>query len=117
MVREENQIKEKPMTISEVKDTLEKMKKKQTEELNYTQEVTLKYAQRFAKLDIKKSKKLLADLTKKPWSIEPEIAVQIVNILPKSIQELKVFFDKKIAGFPDNEYEKIVKHIKTFITA
>jgi DNA-directed RNA polymerase subunit F len=84
---------ETPVTITEVKDILEKLKKKSSDqELNYTQDVTLKYAQKFARLSVKKAKKLVKTLTKKPFSLDPATATQITNILPKSQEELSLFF-------------------------
>jgi DNA-directed RNA polymerase subunit F len=85
--------KETPVTIAEVKDILEKLKKKTADhELNYTQDVTLKYAQKFARLPAKKGKKLVKTLTKKPFNLDLTTATQIANILPKTEEELSLFF-------------------------
>ena len=86
---------ETPVTVTEVKEILEKLKKKAAnQELNYTQDVTLKYAQKFARLSPAKAKKLVKSLLKKPFSLDQVTATQIANILPKTVEELSLFFAK-----------------------
>ncbi|MHA2060481.1 MAG: hypothetical protein ACW976_06865 [Candidatus Ranarchaeia archaeon] len=95
MPEESPKLNETPVTITEVKDILEKLKKKTAnQELNYTQDVTLKYAQKFARLPATKAKKLTKSLTKKPFTLDLATATQIANILPKTEEELSLFFAK-----------------------
>jgi len=50
----------------------------------------LDYAAKFSKIDAEKAEKLLAEL-KEMELLDEEEAVQIVNCMPKSIEELRVF--------------------------
>ena len=53
---------EKPVTLAEVLEILEKQKKRG--ELEYGQRLTYDYTQKFAKLDVKKARELMEELLK-----------------------------------------------------
>ncbi len=110
-------VKETPVTITEVKDILEKLKKKsQDQELNYTQDVTLKYAQKFARLPTKKAKKLVKELMKKPYSLDIGTATQLANILPKTVDELSLFFTKATVGLNDDNLKGMIDLIISYVS-
>jgi len=79
---------EKPIAIAEVKKLLEK---KGERELDQFQRITLDYAKKFEKAEGKKTEELIDKLVEK-FSIDREEAVQIVNSMPKSVEELRPFF-------------------------
>jgi len=85
MVRRE--LKEKPLTIPEVKKLLESIGE---ERLDQFQRRTLDYAAKFSKIDAEAAEPLVNRLVK-DFGLEEEEAVQIVNCMPKSIEELRVF--------------------------
>ena len=115
-VSEENpNLKETPVTVTEVKDILEKLRKKPADqELNYTQDVTLKYAQKFARLSSTKAKKLVKSLMKKPFSLDQLIATQIANILPKTVEELSLFFAKGSFEISDEDRKRMIDLIISY---
>ena len=80
-------VKEKILTVSEVKRILERVGE---ENLDQFQRRALDYASKFTRLDVKTSKKLVKKLVK-DYKLEEEEAVQIVNCMPGSIEEIRVF--------------------------
>jgi len=79
--------KTKPVTTPQVKALLESLGE---ENLDQFQRRSLDYAAKFSKIDAASAEKLLAEL-KETGMMEKEEAVQIVNCMPKSIDELRVF--------------------------
>lgn len=74
------------ITLSEAKKLLE-----EANELSQFQMRTLEYVTKFSKIDPSKAEELVALLIK-TFEIERKEAVQVVNCMPNSIQELRVFF-------------------------
>ena len=81
-------IKSKAVTLPQVKEILEDL-----DELNQFQRKTLDYASSFTKLSTEKAaelcKKLMDD-----FQLNEKEAVQIVNCMPSTIEELRVFFPR-----------------------
>jgi DNA-directed RNA polymerase subunit F len=75
------------VTLSEVKEILEK---RDTEEMDQIQRWTLDYVTKFSKVKPQAAKKLLSDLVKECGFTEEE-AVELANIMPKSLEELRSF--------------------------
>lgn len=83
----EKPIEEKLLTIAEVKKLLESLGEDRLDQL---QRRTLDYTSKFSKIEAEEAEKLVKVLVEK-FELEPEEAVQIVNCMPKSIEELRVF--------------------------
>ncbi len=77
---------EKEVTIPEVKRILES-----TENLSQFQLRALEYAKKFSKPDADKAEALVGRLISE-FDITRGDAVQIVNCMPKTVEELRVFF-------------------------
>jgi len=60
-------------------------------ELDQFQRRTLDYADKFSKLEASKARELVNKLIAE-FNLEEERAVQLVNCMPLSIEELRVFF-------------------------
>jgi len=82
-------VENKPVTIPEVKKILENLGR----ELNQFQRRTLDYTMVFSKLESEKATELLLKLVK-DFGIDEKEAVQIVNCMPESIEELRIFLPK-----------------------
>lgn len=82
---------EKAITNSEAKAVLEKVKE---EELGEFQRRTLDYTRRFAKLPADKSSKLVEELSSK-LQLDRNDAIQIVNTLPQTVEELRAVLTVK----------------------
>jgi len=80
-------LKEKVLTLPEVKKILESLGE---ENLDQFQRRTLDYATKFSKIDAKSAKELVKKLTEE-HGLEEEEAIQIVNCMPESIEELRTF--------------------------
>jgi DNA-directed RNA polymerase subunit F len=75
------------VSIPEVKEILEK---EDLESMDQIQRWTLDYASKFTKIDPKTAKKMKQELVKE-CDITEEEAVEIVNILPTTLAELRSF--------------------------
>ncbi len=79
-------LKEKVLTLPEVKEILESLE----ESLDQFQRRTLDYATKFSKIDAKSAKELIKRLVDE-HGLEKEEAIQIINCMPESIEELRTF--------------------------
>jgi DNA-directed RNA polymerase subunit F len=77
----------KNLTLPKVKKLLESLGE---ENLDQFQRRTLDYASKFSRLKAEAAEKLVEKLVKE-FGLEKEGAIQIVNCMPKSIEELRVF--------------------------
>lgn len=80
-------IKGRVVTVPEVKEILESIGE---EKLDEFQRRSLDYASKFSKVDPTTAKKLVTELIEK-FELEEEEAVQVVNCMPESVDELRVF--------------------------
>ncbi|TRO48426.1 RNA polymerase Rpb4 [Candidatus Bathyarchaeota archaeon] len=84
----ENQdVTEKRLTLPQVKNVLEAIGE---ENLDQFQRRTLDYVKKFSKLDAKVAEELLEKLEKE-FDLEEAEAVQVVNCMPETVDELRVF--------------------------
>jgi DNA-directed RNA polymerase subunit F len=100
-------LKEKILTIPEVKKILEGVGE---ENLDQFQRRAFDYASKFSKVEVKPAKKIVKDLVKK-HDLEEEEAVQIVNCMPESIEEIRGF----LAGGRKIVETKKLEDILTFL--
>ena len=78
---------EKRLTLPQVKRVLEKIGE---ENLDQFQRRTLDYVNKFSKVDAKAAEKLVKKLMKE-FGLEEAEAVQVVNCMPETVDELRVF--------------------------
>jgi DNA-directed RNA polymerase subunit F len=98
------------VSMSEVKEILEKQ---DLETMDQIQRWTYDYVSKFAKLDVKSAKKMKQELVKE-CGITQEEAVEIVNIRPTTLAELRSFtfgWKKLILA---ETLEKMLKTIKEY---
>jgi len=100
-------LKSEEVTLAHVKKVIEELL--ENSELDYMQQITLDYISKFVKIDFKSAEDLLNKLIKE-FNLERHIAVQIVNILPKTIEELRTITQqsKKVK---DDDLNKILQRI------
>jgi DNA-directed RNA polymerase subunit F len=77
----------KKLTLPQVQKLLESIGE---ENLDQFQRRTFDYVSKFSKVDAKASEKLVEKLVKE-FGLEEEEAVQIINCMPQSVEELRVF--------------------------
>ena len=80
-------IKKQIITIPQVKEILESIGE---EQLDQFQRRSLDYTSKFSKLDSKTAEKLITGLVEK-FELEEEEVVQLVNCMPESVEEIRVF--------------------------
>lgn len=81
------ELSESKLTLPQVKKILESLGE---ENLDQFQRRTLDYVSKFAKVDAADAEKLL-DILAKEYGLDEDEAVQVVNALPESVDELRVF--------------------------
>ena len=97
---------EKPVTLSEVKNILEKISKDR-KELLYEQRIALEHAQMFAKLPVTKTKKVIEELSKLDFLKENQV-YKIADILPLNEDDVKTIFAKERTTIGNDEIKKIL---------
>jgi len=95
----------KELTLPEVKALLEK--RGEDAELNRVQRITLDYVSRFCKIDLESALKLKDELTKK-FGLSLFATIQIINIMPESIEELRTLLTQEGKVFTTEELESIL---------
>jgi len=84
---EKRELSEKRLTLPQVKKVLEEIGE---ENLDQFQRRTLDYVNKFSKVDAKTAEKLLEKLVKE-FDLDEAEAVQVVNCMPETVDELRVF--------------------------
>ena len=101
-------IKERKITIGEVLDVLNK-----EDELGQFQLRVLDYVKKMTKINGKKSEELVKKLLEL-GDVTEEEAVQIVNIMPKSKEELKTIFYHRKTIIMEEFLNKILEILDAF---
>ncbi|RLF22668.1 MAG: hypothetical protein DRN15_08285 [Thermoprotei archaeon] len=99
------------LSLPEVKAILEKLSKEK--ELNYIQKLTLDYASKFSKLPHDLAVKLKEELVKQ-HGLSTFAAIQIVNIMPGTIEELRTILAKEGRVFTTDELQEILNTLKKY---
>ena len=103
-------LKERSITVPKVKNVLESVGE---DHLDQLQRRSLDYAAKFAKVDIGKVDTFLNKLIEK-FEIEEEEAVQIINAMPESIQEIRVFLAGGRKIIETSKLEKILVFLNKY---
>jgi DNA-directed RNA polymerase subunit F len=97
-------IKEEEVTLPQVKKILTKRAKEG--ELSFQQSITLEHASTFSKMAPAVSAKLVERLIKK-YDLSRAQAVQIINIAPASVEEIKTIIDTRSTDLTDEQIMEI----------
>jgi DNA-directed RNA polymerase subunit F len=81
--------------MERVKDKIEEIDSE--EGLSHFQEITYNYVNKFAKVNEKTAQKIIQFLTEK-YEIEDVYAINIVNITPQTVPELRMILEKSFIG-------------------
>jgi DNA-directed RNA polymerase subunit F len=103
-------LKERTIAVPQVKEALESIGE---ERLDQFQRRSLDYATKFSKVDADKVDTIVSEFVEK-FEVEEEEAVQIVNALPESIQELRVFLAGGRKIIETSKLEKILEFLNTY---
>ena len=102
--------KERSITIPQVKETLEAIGE---ERLDQFQRRSLDYAAKFSKADPDMAETLVNKLVEQ-FELEEEEAVQIINCMPKSIQEIRVFLASGRRIMETSKLERILAFLDEY---
>ena len=97
-------VKEEEVTLPQVKKLLEQ--RMAEGELSYLQRLTYDHCTKFSKLAPDKAEELLAKL--KLENLSANIATQLVNIMPTSVDELRTIFASENKPMLPSELEKVL---------
>ena len=116
-------IAEKTVSIPEVKKIMENVKERiieidPEESMSHFQEITYNYVNHYAKMSNKDAKKIQKVLMEK-YAIEEVFAINIINIDPKSVPELRVILEKSFTGksLNDDTLQEILYQIQDLKTS
>ena len=116
-------IAEKTVSIPEVKKIMESVKDRiieidPEESMSHFQEITYNYANHYAKMSEKDAKKIQKFLMEK-YDLEETYAINIVNIDPQTIPELRIILEKSFVGksLNDNELQDLLYQINELKTS
>lgn len=108
---------EKPVTLAELNDEITAIKKRD-KELGFRTAKADEYLQHFKPLDTKKANELKDKLDKlKIARLKPEMIVKITDILPATVDELKIVLQEFVVSVGSPDMKKIIEVVKEFIPA
>jgi len=99
--------KTRPVSLSEVKNILNKLSKER-EEMLYEQRIALEHAQKFAKLPVKTTNDMIKELMKLEF-LEQVHAYKIADLLPNKTDDIKTIFAKERITLGENNIKKILE--------
>ncbi len=103
-------LKERTITVPQVKEALESIGE---EQLDQFQRRSLDYATKFAKVEPTAVDTLLKKLVD-DFEVDEEEAVQIINAMPESIQEIRVFLAGGRKIIETSKLEKILAFLNKY---
>ena len=99
-------------TLTEVKDIL--LAREKDGELTGEQRLALEHSQKFAKVDSKKSKKLVKELMELGF-VSDLNAVKIADIMPDHPDDIRALFAKERANLDKKDIEKILSIVEKYL--
>jgi DNA-directed RNA polymerase subunit F len=104
------ELKDRNITIAEAKGLLQSINEEQLEQF---QRRSLDFVTKFAKIDADVATTLLDKLVK-DFGLEENEAIQIINCMPKSIGELRVFLASSHRIMETNKLEAILNLLNEY---
>jgi len=101
----------KPVGMPEAKKVMTSREK--DKELTYEQKLALEHLKKFTKLRPTEAKKFLEELSG-ILRMSEETKIQILNLLPKTSDELRMIFTREKFSLKDNEIKKILEIVKKY---
>jgi len=104
-------ISSKPIAMPEAKEIM--LKREKQEELNYEQKLALEHLRNFTKVSKKDAEKMMKEISE-IVKMSPETLVQIINILPKNADELRMIFAREKFSLKEDEVQKVLDIVAKF---
>ncbi|MFH0929221.1 MAG: RNA polymerase Rpb4 family protein [Candidatus Aenigmatarchaeota archaeon] len=102
----------KPVGMPEAKVIMSSIEKDR--ELTYEQKLALEHLNKFTILAPAEAKKLLEEISG-VLRMSDETKIQILNLLPKNPDELRMIFTRENFSLKENEIKKILEIIKKYL--
>jgi DNA-directed RNA polymerase subunit F len=104
-----NILKEELLTLAEVRTILDEIRTRRAseEELGYELRRAIRHAELFAKGTAEESRLMVDELTKLE-KMNPEIAIKIADIRPKTRDELRAIYAKELYNLSEEELDAIL---------
>jgi DNA-directed RNA polymerase subunit F len=99
-------------TLAEVKEIL--AQRQEQGELTAEQKLAFEHTQRFARVDAKKAKKLVKELTELGFISEIN-AVKIADLMPNHPDDVRAIFAKERASIEKKDVEKILSVVEKYL--
>jgi len=104
----------KPVSMHIVKEVIKERKASSDKELNYEQETTFKYVEKFARLTEKQTEDLLEKLSEISFLKDNlELRYQIVNVIPTRVEQLQLLLPKNVTP-SEEELKQVIELTKKF---
>ena len=100
-----------PVSMPQAKDIM--VKREKQGELNYEQKVALEHLKKFTKMKSAEAKKMEEELTSL-LRMSPETIMQIINIMPKTPDEVRLVFAREKFSLKDEEIKKIIGIVEKY---
>ena len=104
-------IDETPIPYPKAKKLLEEREKEG--ELSYEQKSSLEHLKKFSKLDDETADKMSEEL-RSIQKLREELIAKIVNNMPKTVEEVKIIFQKDVIDLVDEDINKIIEITKKY---
>jgi len=105
---------ETPVSLSEVKNTIE-LNKKEKKELNFRENKVIEYANLFCKIKPKESIQLKEEIANlKIARLKERHMIKIIDILPEDVETLKVVFAGEELTLKTEDLNKIIEITKKY---
>ncbi len=101
----ESKARKSPVSVPEAKEVLKGIDPNAADQI---QKRALDYLEKFSKIDVGKAKRIKGDLQEKCGLTEDE-AIELVNVMPKTVEELRVFTAGWKKLLPTETVDKILK--------
>lgn len=101
----------KPVSRAETKEIM--LGREKEKELGYEQKLAVEHLKKFAKLKKEEAKKL-ADEISSVLRVNPETLAQLLDMLPRTPDEVRMIFAKEKFSLKEDEIAKIIEIVKKY---
>lgn len=112
MVTQVKVIEAKPVARTEAKEIM--LSRENEKELGYEQKLAVEHLKKFTKLKHEGAKKLAEEISS-ILRINPETLAQIIDVLPKTPDEVRMIFARERFSLKEDEIVKIIEAVKKYI--
>lgn len=102
----------KPVGRAEAKEIM--ISREKEKELVYEQKLAIEHLKKFTKLKPEDAKKLAKEVSS-ILRMNPETLVQIIDILPKTPDEVRMIFAREKFSLKEDEINKIIEVVKKYV--